>query len=311
MANLVLPKHKEKYWITYIKQRIKKNKNFLGFIGGQTGSGKSWSSLRIAEELDPEFNIDRCVFGGLELMNLINSDKLKRGSVIVFEEAGIEMNSRNWQSITNKMLNYLLQTFRHRNFVLIFNSPFMDFIDNATRKLFHAEMLTVGIDFKKKQTKLKAQLLQYNSRMQKFYYHRLKVIKAEGNIPINIWRVDKPSDDLLEAYEKKKLEYTNRLNQKIYEELEAVQNKDKKKKDLTEVQQDTLDLINQGMNVEQIAIARGRSERAIHDTMKWLKKKGYKFNPIFDKIQGKKVLRYDIVEPNTNEKAVITDKPHA
>ena len=77
----LMNKPREKYWISYIKQRISKNKNFLGFISGQTGSGKSWSSIAIAEQLDPEFNIDRCVFSGLELMALINSGELKRGSV--------------------------------------------------------------------------------------------------------------------------------------------------------------------------------------------------------------------------------------
>ena len=82
----LLNKPKEKHWVTYIKQRITKNKNFLGFISGETGSGKSYSSLRIAEELDTDFNVDRCVFSGLELMDLINANGLKKGSVIVFEE---------------------------------------------------------------------------------------------------------------------------------------------------------------------------------------------------------------------------------
>ena len=34
----IFKKAKEKYWVSYIKQRIAKNKNFLGFISGQTGS---------------------------------------------------------------------------------------------------------------------------------------------------------------------------------------------------------------------------------------------------------------------------------
>ena len=204
----------KKYWITYIKQRIKKNKNFLGFISGPTGSSKSYSSLRICEELDPEFNIDNCVFGGLELMKLINSGKLKSGSAIVFEEVGVEMSSKNWQSTTNKMINYLIQTFRHRNFILIFNSPFMDFVDAGTRKLFHAEFKTMGIDYNKKEAKLKPVFLQYNSRLKKFYNHRLQVITPEGKVPVDVWRVSKPSEPLRILYEEKKLAYTNRLNKK-------------------------------------------------------------------------------------------------
>ena len=160
----ILGKQPEKYWISYIKQRIKKNKNFLGFVSGPTGSSKSYSSIRIAEELDPDFNIDRIVFGGLELMNLINSGKLKSGSAIVMEEAGVEMSHKNWQSVTNKMLNYLMQTFRHRNFILILNSPYMDFVDASTRKLFHAEFSSMGIDYKKNEARLKPVFLQYNQK---------------------------------------------------------------------------------------------------------------------------------------------------
>jgi len=46
-------------------------------------SGKSWSSLSVGEQADPEFNIDRVVFSGGELMRLINSGKLKK-EVLLF-----------------------------------------------------------------------------------------------------------------------------------------------------------------------------------------------------------------------------------
>ncbi len=285
MPNIVLAKDQEKYWISYIKGRIKRNKNFLGFISGQTGSGKSWSSLRIAEELDPEFKIDRVVFSGLELMNLINKEgELNKGSVIVFEEVGVELSNRNWASVTNKMLNYLMQTFRHRCFILIMNSPFMDFVDASTRKLFHAELTTIGIDFNKKQTKLKPQLIQYNSRLQKFYYKRLKVITTEGILPVNIWRVNKPSDKLLADYEQKKRDYTDALNKKIMTELQKLETKDNKKNELTEVQQDTLNMLKDGKTIKQIAEVRKRAPRVVNETVLQLKKKGYTITRIYNEL---------------------------
>lgn len=293
----LMGKPNEKFWVSYIKQRIRKNKNFLGFISGQTGSGKSYSSLRIGEEVDPDFNIDRCVFGGLELMNLINSGKLKRGSAICFEEVGVEMNSKNWASVTNKMINYLFQTFRHKGFILIMNSPYMDFVDSATRKLFHAEMQTTGIDFEKQEVLLKPQLIQYNPRLKKFYYKRLKVITAEGKVPVNIWRVAKPSEELRQAYEKKKTEYTDRLNKNIQQELEAVEQKQKSKrktKDLTDIQQEVLDLLKQGLNVEQIALTRDRAKGVIFENIRLIKNKGYRVKPVYE---DGKLIRYNIEEP--------------
>lgn len=290
----MLGKPKEKYWISYIRSRIKKNKNFLGFISGQTGSGKSWSSLSIAHDLDPDFSIDRVVFSGLELMELINSGNLKRGSVIVFEEVGVEMSNRNWASVTNKMLNYLIQTFRHRGFILIMNSPYSDFIDSATRKLFHAELQTQGIDFNTSECRLKPQLIQYNARIQKFYYKRLKVIRPEGVIPVSFWKVSKPPEELIQAYEKKKRSYTDSLNKRILSELQEQHEKQSKKKALTDIQQDTLDMLKKGLTMDQIAVQRGRAKPVIWHTINLIKKKGFKIIP---KYQGKVIVSYEVIEP--------------
>src|SRR3990167_182964 len=262
----IMKKPHEKHWISYIKQRIRQNKNFLGFISGQTGSGKSWSTLSICEDVDPEFSIERVVFSGIELMQLINQPDLKRGSAIAFEECGVEMNSRNWASTTNKMLNYLVQSFRHRGLILIMNSPYMDFVDAATRKLFHAEMRTTGIDFKAGECRLKPQLIQYNSRLQKFYYKRLRVIRPEGIVPVDVWRVKKPSPDLIEAYESKKREYTDSLNKRILKELQEAESKRNKRarKELTEIQAEVVGMLKRGLTIPQIAEAKGRGRDVVY-----------------------------------------------
>jgi len=269
-------------------------------------SGKSWSCLAMCEQLDPNFNINNCVFSGIELMTLINSGKLKKGSCIIFEEVGVEMSNKNWQSTTNKMINYLVQTFRHRGFILLMNSPYMDFVDSGTRKLFHAEMQTLSINRTNKTVKLKPQLIQYNSRMKKFYYKRLKVILPEGVIPVDAWNVESPSSELAKVYEEKKLAYTNRLNQTIQTELEAIANKGKpkEKNPLTDVQQETLDLLKQGMNMRQIAISRNRTEGSVRSSIKWLKQKGYDFKPVYCHIRGKKLEKYDIIEPNAGKQEI-------
>lgn len=216
-------------WPAYINGRIRNNKNFIGFIGGPTGSGKSYASLSIAKKIDPKFDITRIVFTGGELMELVNNGGLKSGSVIVFEEAGIELSNRSWQSVMNKMLNFLLQTFRHRNFILILNSPYMDFVDAATRKLFHAEIQTKKIDFEKKLTILKPQIIQYNSRYKKFYYKYLRIgMPGKGMAAVKTWSVPKPDEKLLEEYEKKKKEFTEGLNADIQAQLERKSKKEEK-----------------------------------------------------------------------------------
>lgn len=216
-------------WTTWIKNRITKNKNFIGFVGGPTGSGKSWTCLSIAEQIDPNFNIDQVVFKALDLMRLVNSNKLRPGSVIIFEEAGVELSNRNWQNIVNKMLNYLLQTFRHKQLILLMNSPYMDFIDKSSRKLIHAHFKVMTIDRDNKQTIIKPQLIQYNERKDKFYYKYLRVVKARIGIQcIKEWAVNKPSEKIIADYEAKKSLYTSNLNNDIITSLIAKENKEKK-----------------------------------------------------------------------------------
>lgn len=259
-------------WLSYIRQRIRNNKNFLCFISGATGSGKSWSSLRVAEELDAQFNIDRVVFSGRELMALINSGELRKGSVIVFEEAGIEMSNRNWQSTTNKMLNYLLQTFRHKNFILIFNSPYMDFVDASTRKLFHAEMSTAGIDKEAETVTLKPLCIQYNGKLRKFYYKRLRVKSERGLVPVSKWVVGKPSPTLIEQYEEKKTRFTDELNEEIQTELNKIHNKTQRP--LTHKQHEVLELLEQGHNQPTIASMLNVHVRTVQQRVSAIKKKG-------------------------------------
>ena len=295
MSALVLEKKEEKNWVTYIKKRIKQNKNFMAFIGGPTGSGKSFSCISLAEMLDTTFNIDRIVFTGKALMEQINSD-LPKGSVIVFEEAGIQMNNRNWQSKINKVLNFLAQTFRHKCLIILFNSPYIDFVDSATRRLFHAEFQTVSIDFKTQTTRLKPRLLQYNGRIGKMYYKRLIVLKkGKGSVKIDSLRLPKPSKDLLTLYEAKKTAFTTELNKTITNAFneEVVGGQSKKIKDLTSIQSEIVELLKGGKTIPEIATLKGRESSSVYRSIDLIKKKGIKITPIRSD-DGVRVVAYEV-----------------
>ena len=59
--------------LQWIRNRIKKNRNLIALFIGDTGSGKSYSSIRLAETIDPGFSVDRIVFTVEDFMKLINS----------------------------------------------------------------------------------------------------------------------------------------------------------------------------------------------------------------------------------------------
>lgn len=295
MTDLVVESNKqEPSWLKYMRQRIRQNKNFLCLISGQTGSGKSWSGLSIGEMLDPQFSVEQVIFKGKELMNLINSGKLgdRKGAFIMWDEAGIDLSNRNWQSLTNKMLNYLLQTFRHRCFILFFTTPYADFIDKQTRKLFHAEIRTLSIDYKNRSVKLKPLLIQYNAKYGKFYYKFLRIAtKKDGVVPVTEWNVPSPSQDLITKYEAKKTAFTTKLNHEIEAALNSLE--EQNKKPLTDIQEEVLkDLIN-GLSIQQIAEKRGINPQGVYVHINAVKKKGILIKPI--KKGHNEVIAYEVI----------------
>ncbi len=281
---------KEYAWVEYVKQRVhEKNKNFLFIIVGPTGSGKSWASLSLGEMIDPDFNMEKVVFKAADVLNLVNSGTLKRGSFIDWDEAGIDLSNRDWQKKSNKVLNFLLQTWRHRGYILCLTVPYADFIDLSSRKLLHAEFETVSINIRNKTCRVKPKFLQYNSDMKKWFKPYLKVLRpGYGAIKLKRWDVPKPSDALIEKYEAKKLEFTSQLNKEIGMSLSgSVGDTSESLKPLTEYQTNILNLWKQGVFVGRV-IARTlvSTTSKVSENIKWMRGKGC-FKAYYEEIYKK------------------------
>jgi len=247
MKNVIMAKPGEDSFVRWIKKRVDNNLNFLCLFEGPPGSSKSWSALSIARQIDPEFNPrEQVAFNFKELMRIINKfndveiidayNKLqnlniqvtitplhkRKYKLVIFDEAQTNLNNREWQSKVNKLFNYLLSTFRHQNIIVLFTSPYSDFLDSASMKLLHAKFELRGWNKKTGKAHIRPKLLQYNSKMKKFYEHSLFVIaNGKMNKLVN-WFIDKPSDDLTIPYEQMKTAFTQALNKKITAELEAM-----------------------------------------------------------------------------------------
>jgi DNA-binding CsgD family transcriptional regulator len=272
MGDLIIDKgQSEKFFITYIKNRIRENKNFLGIITGPTGSGKSLSAVSICEQVDPSFDVNRIVFSIKDLMALINSGQLKSGSCILFDEAGIEFSNRNWQSTINKALSSLLQTFRHQCLIVFFTVPYLDFVDTSVRKLFHAELTTMGIDKANKICKIKPQLIQYNSRNKKFYYKYLRIKSLRGVAPLRSWGITIPSKELLDRYEEVKQEFTWKLNKDIEKDIQ----KQEQIVPLTQKQEQAFLLMKKLQDTNLVAAEMNESQRGVQYHLAACRRKGY------------------------------------
>ncbi len=258
-------------WIKLFLRRIKQNKNNLVSIVGQTGSGKTWSAMSICEtiakENDVPFCIDNIIFTLKELMQLINSGKLKEGSCIIFDEPQVTISAREFMSKANRVFNYLVSTFRHKNLSLFFCTPYEDLLDKSTRKLFHARLETLSINTKEKIVTLKPSLQYYNSTNGKFLYPYLRrAWKPEDSTnyivrPLKEWEVTKPSSKLIKLYEAKKLDFTTKLNQQIEKELDEY---DKKVKPKVDLKLEATALLERLGSMKLVAKALNISKRAVY-----------------------------------------------
>lgn len=267
----------EPFWIRHIKRQIFNNKNFILFIGGKPGTGKSWSAIGIAKMLNKDFTMDRVVFRASDLMKIINDPiyQNKKGIVIIWDEAGIELSNQNWFNLVNKMINFLMQTFRHRNFILIFTSPFKDFIQASTRKLIHAEFTTTKINRKEETCWIKPKLIQYNDHNKKYYYKYLLKKVGPAIVPIKIWKIKKTDKALIDAYEKKKNEFTRELNQRIERTIKNYEGGDEKR--LTDSQQKVVDVWKQGIfTLREVGEKLGITPQSIFSIEASLSRKGHK-----------------------------------
>lgn len=272
--------NKEKTWTKYVKRRIEQNKNFNCAITGATGSGKSYAALSWAEELDASFSADRVVFTPREFMELMNKGNLKPGNVILFDEIGVAMNSKQHMTAVNRALNFCFQTYRHRNLTVFMTTPHLAFLDSTVRRLLHAHGVTTGINYKKKVSKLKLYSIEVDQQKGKLYRKYLRLKKNSRVMPITRVLFRYPSLELAQAYEEKKKAFTTALNKRLLGILEKAEEKElgkQKRIVLTDAQNLVLEGIKAGKNLRLIAREQGINTASVSVHKRALEKKGFTF----------------------------------
>jgi len=200
--------------VKHIKKNITKNRNYTIAGVGRVGTGKSYSGLKLASVIQPGFTVDNVVFDIPKLLEKVHNEEVKAGEVLIFDEAGISASNReSYMSELNKAMSFLMQTWRHRQIVLIITVPDIAFIDAGTRKMFDAIMECKEVIPSRKVVRVNWKFLQSNVQSGKLYFHNPKTAEME-TIQVEI---SKPDTKLINRYEKKKKEFTTEL----YKELQA------------------------------------------------------------------------------------------
>jgi len=263
-------------FLKYILDRILKNKNCIIMVVGETGSGKSYSALRLAEALaeiqEIPFDVDNVAFEAEEFLKLLRKE-LPKGSPIVFDECGVAFQARTFMSFINRTLSYTLQTIRRKNHIIIMTVPDISFVDAQGRKLIHMMLITEKIIHSRKVARLRPYIISITYRTGKVY-HIAPRVRIDG-ILTKIRKIDVhlPTIRLRHEYEKKKKKYTDKLYDTAYKGLRADREADLNV--LSANHRTVYELDRAGMKSPEIAKILKVKVRRIYDLRKENKQAGF------------------------------------
>lgn len=126
-----------------VRARLRNNRNLVAAVCGETGSGKSYASLRLGELIDPEFSADDVVFSVAEFLDAL--EQKGAGEVIIFDE-GQEWNARRAMSKKNVQMTEIMAMLRFTRVNIIFTAPAISMMDVSLRRLMHLYLFIEPVD---------------------------------------------------------------------------------------------------------------------------------------------------------------------
>lgn len=273
----------------WFKSRIENNKNVLITITGPPGSSKTYDSLSCCEEwykfnFSSEYPVDNVCFSIGELAKRINTlkkeGKLRKGEAFIFEEAGANFGNLDFQNKLNKMFNYILQSFRSMNLILIMTLPVLTMLNKSGRQLLHAHFITAGIDFETNTARVRPYFHQLNQHTGKSYWKYPRAKINNKVVTLQKLKFIKPSQRLIDLYEVRKEAFVFDLTQDLVDAVDKDEREKKLKiamsrKGLSEGQAQIIDLLVKDKTKEEIAEEIGCSLRNVNDRLNNAFKKGY------------------------------------
>lgn len=204
------------------------NQNFMAVFSGGTGSGKSFSALRLAHEIDratdwsPRFDLSKCVFLPSDFLDLVRR-KLPRGSFIVWDEMGVEANARKWYSLKNMLISYVTQTFRYKNYGVLYTVPSLSFVDKQIRLLFHAYIEMKGVNINKKRAHGFWKWFDFSPHSGKVYPKIPRYFLNGKKYIVGKISFELPPKEMVEEYELKKREMLEKWYSTYHKQLALIE----------------------------------------------------------------------------------------
>ena len=228
-------------------------------IGGstyrKTGTGKSWTALRIGEYNDKDYQngASKVVYFIKDFLKVM--DEVERtarryiGQVVVVDEAGSLISADQWRSVINKAVAYTVQTFRYLRCAVVLVMPQRSLIDKRVRTLadYHISMDVVSYSKIPPNKLIEAKIaylatpyaVMYDEWTDKTYRLKLFGYLVNKRSMVRLIRVPiRPlqSEALKEEYEKLSVAYKKKLRELVSNDIRVYEDSLKKRLDIRDVE---------------------------------------------------------------------------
>ena len=122
-------------WKPIYKKVFAKNQQFACVFSGKPGSGKSYTSLAIAELFYPNIDVSESVFFTPKDFAKKVSEKLPKGYPLIMDDAGLSIHSSEAMGKEIRAISKTLQSIRHRNCLVFLTVPSLALLAKSTRIL--------------------------------------------------------------------------------------------------------------------------------------------------------------------------------
>ena len=222
-------KNRYNTWLMpWIRNRIARNMDVLGLFVGPRGSGKSYAALELAYTCDVTVNQNRVMFDVTDFVDYVVDGDLKKGNSVILDDAGVFMNARDWQTVRNKAVSIVAQSFRYRNLITFITVPKWNYIDAQTRGL-----INIFFEATKEQGVFKVKLPEPNPfrKGEDFLvYPRVQVPNLgyrARTITVKTVKFSLPPQWLIDSYEQKRDGEIRKKQKDVQRMLHTVSSKQK------------------------------------------------------------------------------------
>lgn len=188
------------------KRIYRQDRNVLAIFCGATGTRKSGSAISFCDNMDisrenkKRFNNTRIVFTAQDFIKLVKSN-LPKGSAILWDEAGVDNDSREYYTKKNKLIKYVFQTFRYKNYLVVLTVPDLKSIDIGTRKLMHLYFEMYDSQSVANYSTGKAEWIQTNPKTGAIYFKKPRFWGPDGIYrKLTTYYIPKPRQELEVPY---------------------------------------------------------------------------------------------------------------